>query len=159
MNMDEKNKDIDKVESEEFVENNEATTSEATNINAGEKEAEPIEDKEEDTNDYEAEDGPTQPLLHALDFEQSESRTTNIPPRLPIGYSYGTERNTSAASTKKKKRRTKLRWTHTPTCPPILTRYKKQMSVQNVANAIDSASLIRSGRPLKHGGSAAGYGY
>ena len=79
MNMDEKNKDINKVESEEFVENNEANTSEATNINAEEKEAEPIED--------EAEDGPTQPLLHALDFEQSESRTTNIPPRLPIGYS------------------------------------------------------------------------
>ena len=99
MNMDEKNKDIDKVESDEFVENNEATTSEATNINTEEKETEPIEDEEED--------GPTQPLLHALDFEQSESRTTNIPPRLPIGYSYGTERNTSAASTKKKKAKNK----------------------------------------------------
>ena len=48
MNMDEKNKDIDKVESEEFVENNEATTSEATNINTEEKEAEPIEDEAED---------------------------------------------------------------------------------------------------------------
>lgn len=107
MNMDEKNKDIDKVESDEFVENNEATTSEATNINTEEKETEPIEDEEEDTNDYEAEDGPTQPLLHALDFEQSESRTTNIPPRLPIGYSYDTERNTSAASTKKKKAKNK----------------------------------------------------
>lgn len=121
MNMDEKNKDIDKVESEELVENNEATTSEATSIDTEEKETELTEDAEEDFNnteaETEAEDLSTQPLLHALDFEQSESRTTNIPPRLPIGYSYSTEKKPTTTSSKKKKVKNKATLTSHPDLP------------------------------------------
>lgn len=121
MNMDEKNKDIDKVESEVLVEKNEATTSETTSIDAEEKEAELTEDAEEDFNDTEAEteaeDLSIQPLLHALDFELSESRTTNIPPRLPIGYSYGTEKKTATTSSKKKKIKNKATVASHPDLP------------------------------------------
>lgn len=121
MSMDEKNKDIDKVVSEELVENNEATASEATNTSAESREEEPTDEvaAEEDFNETEAEtdDLSAQPLLHALDFEQSESRTTNIPPRLPIGYSYGTEKKSTTTSSKKKKAKNKPSATSHPDLP------------------------------------------
>lgn len=39
------------------------------------------------------------PLLHALNIEPSESNTTNIPPRLPFGYSYDAPQPTSLQTT------------------------------------------------------------
>lgn len=97
--MNEENKDIDKFEPEDNVKDIEATDAEGTNTDT--------EVTEEESDELETDETSEQPLLHALDFEQSESRTTNIPPRLPLGYSYGTEKKTAATPSKKKKAKNK----------------------------------------------------
>lgn len=103
--MNEENKNIDNTQSKDKVEDIEATTTKGTDTSTESSDVDNDTDEEVDdmldvAND--ADETSVQPLLHALDFEQSESRTTNIPPRLPLGYSYGTD-NKTTKSTKKTK--------------------------------------------------------
>lgn len=115
--MNEENKDIDKVKPEDNVKDIEATDAKGTNTNTEVTEVDCEEEVEEESEEPETDESSAQPLLHALDFEQSESRTTNIPPRLPLGYSYGTEKKTTTIPTKKKKTKNKPSTTSHPDLP------------------------------------------
>ncbi len=115
--MNEENKDIDKVEPEDTIESLKETTTEEANANAEGAETDETEEAEEECEDAEAGETSSQPLLHALNFEESESRTTNIPPRLPLGYTYGTERKTVTTSSKKKKAKSHPSTTSHPDLP------------------------------------------
>lgn len=115
--MNEENKNIDKVEPEDNVKDIETTDTEGTNAQTEEAPVESDEEVDRENDETETDESTVQPLLHALDFEQSESRTTNIPPRLPLGYSYGTESNTTTTPSKKKKANKKPSTTAHPDLP------------------------------------------
>ena len=89
-----KTKDIDEV----VADTEKSDSLEEPDVNDAEEDLE-----EEQDDDLEDESEPAPEGLHALDFTPSESSTTNIPPRLPEGFSYNQTQPTVARKKSKKK--------------------------------------------------------
>ena len=89
-----KTKDIDEV----VADTEKSEPLEESDVNDAE---ENLEEEQED--DLEDESEPAPEGLHALDFTPSESSTTNIPPRLPEGFSYNQTQPTVTRKKSKKK--------------------------------------------------------
>lgn len=111
--MNDNNKDIedketsdDALEGGEWLENHAEKNDEVTD-------ADDVDDEGTDTmNDEE-------PSLHSLNFEPSESRTTNIPPRLPVGFSYASASLPTNAENKGKKKKKAAKHPDLPTASTI----------------------------------------
>lgn len=89
-----KTKDIDEV----VADTEKSDSLEEPDVNDAEEDLE-----EEQDDDLEDESEPAPEGLHALDFTPSESSTTNIPPRLPEGFSYNQTQPTVTRKKSKKK--------------------------------------------------------
>lgn len=89
-----KTKDIDEV----VADTEKSEPLEESDVNDAEED---LEEEQED--DLEDESEPALEGLHALDFTPSESSTTNIPPRLPEGFSYNQTQPTVTRKKSKKK--------------------------------------------------------
>ena len=95
-----KTKDIDEV----VADTEKSEPLEESDVNDAE---ENLEEEQED--DLEDESEPAPEGLHALDFTPSESSTTNIPPRLPEGFSYNQTQPTFARKSQKRSNQRLLR--------------------------------------------------